>query len=105
MVLVGSDSNKLSFGENEASAFLHLHINDWTFIPTPSLDEPHPGLELVHGVEDQLPAVVALVVGDLDLLEANDLLLQLICCEGTIRMTVETVGWSWICLSRNYLKF
>ena len=78
-----------------------MHINDWTVIPIPSLDEPHPGLELVHGVEDQLPAVVALVVGDLDLLKANDLLLQLICCEGTIRMTVETVGWSRVCLSRN----
>ena len=39
-----------------------------------------------------LSAVVALVVGDLDLLEAGDLLPQLVQAEGAVRVWVETVG-------------
>ena len=39
-----------------------------------------------------LSAVVALVVGDLDLLEAGDLLPQLVQAEGAVRVGVEAVG-------------
>ena len=48
-----------------------------------------------------LSAVVALVVGDLDLLEAGDLLPQLVQAEGAVRVGVETVGRGGVRLARH----
>jgi len=90
LVLVGGDRDELGLGEDKAATLLLLHVGEGGVVPVPPLHQPHPGLELVHGVQDQLTTVVRLIVGDLHLLKPNDLLLQLVSSEGSIRVSVES---------------
>ena len=54
MVLIGRNSSEDCFRKDEGSVFLILHVTNWATLPFCSLHKINPGLELVHGVQDDL---------------------------------------------------
>jgi len=101
LVLVGRDSGELGLREDKGPVLLLLNVGHGTVVSLAPLDEIHPRLELVHGVEDQLAGVVRLVVRDLHLLKADHLFPQLFSGEGTVRMRMQPVGGRRVRLARH----
>ena len=77
LVLVGGDGGELGLRKDKCSVLLLLDVGDGSVLALPPLDEVHAGLELVHGVQDDLTRIVGLVVCDFDFFESNDLFLEL----------------------------
>ena len=54
LVLIGRHGREDCFRKDEGSVFLILHVTNWATLPFCSLHKINPGLELVHGVQDDL---------------------------------------------------
>ena len=54
LVLICRHGREDCFRKDESSVFLILHVSDWAAPPFSSLHQVNPGLELVHGVQDDL---------------------------------------------------
>ena len=101
LVLVGGHRGEDCLGEHPSLVVVLVQVGDVVHRAGGGVhsDQVNPGLELVHGVQHDLPVLVQLVVGQLHLLEGHDLLGQLVCGEGAVRMAVETVGGRRVTLS------
>ena len=58
LVLVGGDGGELGFREDKGPVLLLFYVADGTVVTLTTFDQIHTGLELVHGVEDELTRVV-----------------------------------------------
>ena len=54
LILIGRHGREDCFRKDEGSVFLILHVTYWAALPFCSLHKINPGLELVHGVQDDL---------------------------------------------------
>ena len=55
LVLICRHGREDCFRKDEGSVFLILHVSHWAALPfSSSLHKVDPGLELVHGVQDDL---------------------------------------------------
>ena len=54
LVLICRHGREDCFRKDEGSVFLILHVTNWAVLPFCSLYKINPGLELVHGVQDDL---------------------------------------------------
>ena len=54
LVLIGRHGREDCFRKDEGSVFLILHVTNWAALPFCPLHKINPGLELVHGVQDDL---------------------------------------------------
>ena len=54
LVLISRHGCEDCFRKDEGSVFLILHVTYWAVLPFCSLYKINPGLELVHGVQDDL---------------------------------------------------
>ena len=54
LVLICRHGSEDCFRKDEGSVFLSLHVAHWAALPFCSLHKVDPGLELVHGVQDDL---------------------------------------------------
>ena len=54
LVLIGRHGSEDCFRKDEGSVFLILHVTNRAALPFCPLHKINPGLELVHGVQDDL---------------------------------------------------